>query len=95
MRLLIRNSPRYTILLTGPTTVANLFYNMATRQDGAGRHLGRHRLRRGGRPPEDAQGGRDDAQDLLRVGHVRPWQGLPVGHGLASPCSATRTSRSR
>ena len=65
------------------------------RQDGAGRHLGRHRLRRGGRPPEDAQGGRDDAQDLLRVGNVRPRQGRPVGHRLPSPCSATRTSPSR
>ena len=65
------------------------------RQDGAGRHLGRHRLRRGGRPPEDAQGGRDDAQDLLRVGNVRPRQGRPVGAWRPSPCSATRTSRSR
>ncbi len=85
----------YAILLTGPTTVANLFYNMASGQDGAGRHLGRRRLRRGGRPPEDAQGGRHDAEDLLRVGHVRPGQGRPLGHGLASPCSATPTSRSR
>ena len=33
------------ILLTGPTTVANLFYNMATGKMGLGRHLGRHSLR--------------------------------------------------
>ena len=52
------------------------------RQDGPGRHLGRGRLRRGGRPPEDAQGGRDDAQDLLRVGHVCPRQGRAVGPGI-------------
>ena len=85
----------YVILLTGPTTVANLFYNMATRQDGPGRHLGRHRLRRGGRPPEDAQGGRDDAQDLLRVGHVRPRQGLAVGAGLARHVRQHQPARRR
>jgi len=34
----------YTILLTGPTTVANLFYQHGHGQDGVGRYLGRHRL---------------------------------------------------
>ena len=33
----------YTILLTGPTTVANLFYNMASGKMGLVGHLGRHR----------------------------------------------------
>ena len=33
----------YAILLTGPTTVANLFYNMATGKMGLVGHLGRHR----------------------------------------------------
>ena len=65
------------------------------RQDGAGRDLGRRRLRRGGRPPEDAQGGHHDAEDLLRVGHVRSGARKPLsGDGVASPCSATPTSPS-
>jgi ATP-dependent Lon protease len=51
-------------------------------QDGAGRHLGRRGLRRSGRPPEDAQGSRHHAEDLLRIWHLCPWQGILVGHGV-------------
>jgi ATP-dependent Lon protease len=83
----------YTILLTGPTTVANLFYNMATGKMGLV-GSGTPWLRRSGRPPEDAQGGRHDAQDLLRVRHSPVARSLCPGW-LPSPCSATPTSRSR
>ena len=52
------------------------------RQDRPGRILGCGRLRRGGRPAEDAEGGRHHAEDLLRVGHLCPWQGGAYRHGL-------------
>ena len=83
----------YGALLTGPTTVANLFGHMNGKQKGMVRS-GTSWLRRGGRPPEDAQGGHHDAEDLLRVGHVPARQGGGRPATRASPCSATRTSRS-
>ena len=65
----------YAALLTGPTTVANLFGHMNGQAEGHGSDLGRRRLRRSRRPSEDAQGGHHDDEDLLRVGHVPAWPG--------------------
>jgi len=45
-------------------------------------NLGRHWFRRSGGPPEDAQGGHDHAQGLLRVGNIRPRQRRPLRHGF-------------
>ena len=52
------------------------------RQDGPGRDLGCRRLRRGGRPPENAQGGHHHAQDVLRIRDVRTGQGFAFRLGL-------------
>ena len=67
----------YASLLTGPTTVANLFGHMSRTAEGHGADLGRRRLRRGRRPAEDAQRGHHHDEDLLRVGH------LPAGHRVS------------
>ena len=56
----------YSALLTGPTTVANLFGQQQ------GRYKGMLQIW------EDAQRGHHDAQDLLRVGSV---SARPGGHG--------------
>ena len=69
----------YAALLTGPTTVANLFGHMNGQAEGHGADLGRRRLRRGRRPPEDAQGSHHDDEDLLRVRHVPARQGGDAG----------------
>ena len=84
----------YAALLTGPTTVANLFGHMNGKQKGMVSDLGRRRLRRGRRPPEDAQGGHHDDEDLLRVGHLPARQGGDDSARRASRCSATQTSPS-
>jgi ATP-dependent Lon protease len=84
----------YTILLTGPTTVANLFFNMASGKMGL---VGIW----------DAIGF-DEAADLQKMpkevvttlkttasrGHS-PVERIPCPVWLLSPCSGTRTSRSK
>ena len=55
----------YAALLTGPTTVANLFGQQQGRYKGDGPDLGHRRLRRSRRSPEDAQGSDHDDEDVL------------------------------
>ena len=62
--------------------------------EGHGPDLGRRRVRRGRRPPEDAEGGHHDDEDLLRVRHLPAWARGRCRATRASRCSATRTSRS-
>ena len=84
----------YAALLTGADHGGQPLRPHERPAEGHGADLGRRRLRRGRRPPEDAQGSHHDDEDLLRV-RARSSAGRRRSRATpASRCSATPTSRS-
>ena len=66
-------SPNSILISGGHTTVANLFYNMASRTVGLGRPVGRGGLRRSGGDHLQGEGWRPDHEGLHGLRVVRPW----------------------
>ena len=66
-------SPNSILISGGQTTVANLFYNMASRTVGLVGPVGRGGLRRSGGHLLQGQGWRPDHEGLHGLGFVRPW----------------------
>ena len=84
----------YSALLTGGDDGRQPVRPHDRAAEGHGADLGRRRLRRGRRPPEDAEGGHHDDEDLLRVRHLPARAGGRRRATRASRCSATPTSPS-
>ena len=72
----------YVILLTGPTTVANLFYNMATGKMGLVGLWDAVAFDEVADLQKDAEGSRDYAKNLLRIWNLCARQGIVIGDSI-------------